>query len=187
MASPEEMAAKMIANMAEKTGKPLADWLAITRASGLAKHGQIVKLLKSEHGMTHGFASLVAHQTLESGSMNVADKGSLVDTQYGGAKAGLRPIYDALAERIAAFGSDVVLSPKKSYVSLRRNKQFGLVQPSTRTRVDVGINLKGDAPGRRLEASGKWNDMVSHRVRVTDAAQVDDELIGWLRDAYERA
>ena len=64
--SPEEMAAAMLANLKEKTGKSLPQWLAITRKSGLAKHGQLVKLLKSEHGVTHGFASLIAHKTLES-------------------------------------------------------------------------------------------------------------------------
>jgi len=28
--------------------------------------------------------------------------------------------------------------------------------------------------------------MVSHRVRVGSAAEVDDRLLGWLRQAYER-
>jgi hypothetical protein len=88
---------------------------------------------------------------------------------------------------VEAFGDDIELAPKKAYVSLRRAKQFGIVQPSTKTRVDVGINLKGVDPGGRLEASGSFNAMVSHRVRVSDAAEVDDELIGWLRDAYEAA
>ena len=72
-------------------------------------------------------------------------------------------------------------------MALRRNKQFGIVQPSTKTRVDVGINLKGVEPTERLEASDSFNSMVSHRVRVTDATQIDDELIGWLRQAYDMA
>ena len=66
--SPEEMAASMIQNMPEKTGKSLEEWLKITRASGLEKHGQILKMLKSDHGMTHGFANLVAMKTLQSAS-----------------------------------------------------------------------------------------------------------------------
>ena len=79
------------------------------------------------------------------------------------------------------------LAPKKAYVSLRRRKQFGCLQPSTATRFDVGINLKGVAPAGRLEASGSFNAMVSHRVRVSDVNEVDDELIGWLRQAYDQA
>jgi hypothetical protein len=88
---------------------------------------------------------------------------------------------------VRKFGADVELDPKKAYVSVRRNKQFALVQPSTKTRVDVGIQLKGAPPAGRLEASGSWNAMVSHRVRVESVAEVDAELIGWLKEAYAKA
>lgn len=185
--SPEEMAASMIANLPEKTGKSLDEWLTITRQSSLAKHGQIVKMLKADHGMTHGFANMVAHQTLQSAASTAPPDTDLVGDQYSGAKAGLRPIYDALMQSVEGFGSDVEISPKKAYVSLRRAKQFGLVQPSTKTRVDVGINLKGEPASDRLEASGSFNQMVSHRVRLASAEEVDAELVGWLKQAYERA
>ena len=182
--NPEEMAASMIANLEEKTGKNLEQWIAITNATKLAKHGEIVKFLKAEHGMTHGYANLVAHKALQSDTWSAAGD-ELVSAQYAGAKAGLRPIYDHLVERVSGFGADVEISPKKSYVSLRRSKQFAIVQPSTRTRVDVGINLKEVDPTERLEASGSFNSMVSHRVRVTESDQVDHELIDWLRQAYD--
>ena len=187
MASPEEMAASMIANMKEKTGKDLAAWKKLVAKSGCAKHGEIVKWLKSEHGMTHGYANLVSHKFRESDAASVAETTDLVAAQYGGKKEGLRPIYDKLAKAIAKFGKDVELAPKKAYVSLRRSKQFGLIQPSTQTRVDVGLNLKGEAATARLEESGSFNSMVLHRVRLSDASEVDAELIGWLREAYERA
>ncbi|MEM1447906.1 MAG: DUF4287 domain-containing protein [Planctomycetota bacterium] len=184
--SPEEMAASMIANMKEKTGKTLPQWLKIARASGEEKHGAIVKHLKGEHGVTHGFANLIAHEHLQSAA-SASSEADLVSGQYSKKKEVLRPIYDRLVKAIAKFGKDVELSPKKAYVSLRRSKQFGLVQPSTATRVDVGINLKGDPPTDRLEASGSFNAMVSHRVRLTSVDDIDDELIGWLREAYDRA
>lgn len=183
--NPEEMAAAMIANMKDKTGKTLAQWIKIAKAAKLEKHGQIVKFLKSDHGMTHGFANLVAHKTLESDAGSAAATDDLVAAQYSGPKADLRPIYDALVTAVKKFGKDVEIAPKKTYVSLRRKKQFGLIQPSTKTRVDVGINLKGTKATGRLEASGSFNAMVSHRVRVTDAKQVDKELIGWLKKAYD--
>ena len=183
--SPEEMAASMVANLAEKTGKALPAWLKIVKASGQDKHGQIVKLLKSEHGVTHGYANLIAYEFLNGDKPSGGD--DLIAAQYAGAKADLRPIYDKLAAAVARFGGDVELAPKKTYVSLRRSKQFGLVQPSTRTRVDVGINLKGTPPTDRLEASGSFNGMVSHRVRLESPEEVDKELIGWLRAAYEEA
>jgi len=185
--NPEEMAAAMIANFKEKTGKTLPQWLKIANAARLEKHGELVKFLKANHGMTHGFANVVAHKTFASDAGSAADATDLVEAQYSGPKADLRPIYDALTAKIVKFGKDVEIAPKKSYVSLRRNKQFGLIQPSTKTRVDVGINLKGDKASGRLEASGSFNAMVSHRVRVGDVKEVDRELVDWLRKAYQKA
>lgn len=185
--SPEEMAAAMIANLEEKTGKTLPQWLKIVKQSKLEKHGQIVKMLKADHAVTHGFANMIAHQYLESLKPADASDDDPVAGQYSGAKADLRPIYDAIIKAVSKFGKDIEISPKKAYVSLRRNKQFAIVQPSTRTRVDVGINLKGDEPTERLEASGSFNSMVSHRVRLSSKSDVDKELIAWLKDAYGRA
>ena len=185
--SPEEMKASMIAGLRNKTGKSLEEWLKLLRPLNLTKHKEIITVLKGEHGLTHGFANMIALQALQSDSQTATDTDALVDAQYAGAKAGLRPIYDALLSAIRKFGSDVEASPKKAYVSLRRNKQFAIVQPSTGTRVDVGINLKGTAPNKRLEASGSFNAMVSHRVRLSAVNEIDAELIGWLKKAYDAA
>ena len=83
------------------------------------------------------------------------------------------------------FGKDVELAPKKAYISLRRKKQFGLIQPSTKTRVDVGINLKGVPAAGRLEVSGSFNQMVTHRVRLCDVKEVNKQLLAWLEKAYD--
>jgi hypothetical protein len=182
--SPDDAVASMIANLNEKTGKDLAAWLKIASASKLAKHGEIVKHLKDQHGVTHGYAVLIAHKALEAAQGGPTGDDDLLEAQYAGAKAALHPIYERIVEAVRAFGGDVELAPKKGYVSLRRSKQFALVQPSTATRVDVGIQLKGVAASGRLEASGSFNAMVSHRVRLTDASEVDAELVGWLRQAY---
>jgi len=182
--SQKEIIATTIANLEAKTGKTLAQWLQIARESGLDKHGQLVNHLKSEHGLTHGYANMVAHQAREQEPSEQADP---ITTQYSGPKEALRPIYDAVIAAIKELGSDVEISPKKTYVSLRRNKQFALVQPSTRTRVDLGINLKGLEAEGRLEASGSFNAMVSHRVRLTSIDQVDAEVAGWLKAAYDKA
>ncbi len=186
--SPEEMAASMIANMKEKTGKTLEEWLPIARSAGLEKHGAIVKFLKGDHGMTHGFANLVAHKALESDAGSAAAAGDdLVGLQYAGPKEGLRPIYDKIIKMVEGFGSDVEISPKKAYVSLRRSKQFALVQPSTKTRVDLGVNIKDLEPEGRLEASGSFNAMVSHRVRLEKPGDVDKDVKAWLKKAYDKA
>lgn len=179
MATPEEMAASMIANMPEKTGKPLEDWLKIVAASQLDKHGKIVAMLKSDHAMTHGFANLVAAKALASD-----EPVDLVEAQYSGAKADLRPIYEAIVAFAKALGSDVEIAPKKASVSLRRKKQFALITPATKTRVDLGLALKGDEPAGRLE---KGDAMCSHKVRLEAPEGFDAEVQGWISDAYSRA
>lgn len=186
MAEIDKAVATMEANIAEKTGKPVSAWVKLARASGLEKHGQIVKFLKTDHGFTHGYANLVAHRALESSADHHADD-DLVDTQYSGPKAELRPIYEKILNAVGAFGPDLEVAPKKTYVSLRRKKQFALVQPSTKTRVDIGINIKGKPASGRLQASGSFNSMVSHRVQLSEAREVDAEVVAWLKEAFEAA
>jgi hypothetical protein len=176
----------MARNLEDKTGKSLASWVEVGRGTGAVKHGELVKALKGDHGLTHGYANFVAHAVLQSSAQH-AEGDDLIAAQYGGAKAALRAIYYAVLREVQAFGGDVDIAPKKAYVSVRRLKQFAILQPSTATRLDVGINFKGVPPGGRLEASGSFNAMVSHRVRLATAADVDAELVGWLRAAYDKA
>lgn len=185
--SPEEMIESMIQSLKEKTGKSLDEWLKTLAAAKLARHGEMMKLLKSKYGVTHGYANQIALRALRPAGAPPAGSDDMVEAQYAGPKAGLRPIYEALVKAVTNFGPDVEISPRKTYVSLRRSKQFGLIQASTATRIDIGINLKGTAPTKRLEASGSFNAMVSHRVRMEIAKDVDAELTGWLRKAYDAA
>lgn len=185
--TPEEMKASMIAGLKEKTGKTLQEWLTVLQAGPTSRHKELMAVLKTEHGLTHGFANMIALQALQSDSHTADSTDALVDAQYTGAKAAVRPIYEAVLNAVRQFGSDVEVSPKKAYVSLRRNKQFAILQPSTATRLDVGINLTTVEPAGRLEASGSFNSMVSHRVRVERAEEVNTELVGWLKQAYEAA
>ena len=185
MATPEEMAATMAKNLKAKTGKSLAQWVKIALSTKLAKHSDVVRFLKEEQGLGHGYANLIALE-LKHGGKPAASTDDMVAAQYAGAKEDLRPIYDSLVKAIQRFGKDVEVSPKKAYVSLRRSKQFALIQPSTKTRVDVGLNLKGEKAAGRLQAAGSMG-MVTHKVSVTDKKEVDAELIALLKNAYEQA
>lgn len=184
--SPDEMAHTMIANLKDKTGKSLEQWIAITRKTGAAKHGEIVKMLKTDYGMTHGYANLVAHKTLKSDAGSIGETTDLVAAQYAGDKAELKPIYDALIKVAESCGA-VEIAPKKAYVSLRRSKQFAIVQPSTKTRVDLGLNMKTEPAKGRLEKSGSFNAMVSHRVRLEKATDVDKNVKAWIKKAWSEA
>ena len=184
--SVDEMAASLTRNLEEKTGNSIEEWVRVARQSGETRHMKILKYLQDNHDLTFGYANTIATMARVPEGEAPKTGDNLVDAQYS-QKESLRPIYDAIIEGISGFGDDIEISPKKSYVSIRRSKQFALVQPSTRTRVDIGIKIKDCEPTGRLEAAGSWNSMVSHRVRLTDVHQVDDELLGWLRLGYDQA
>lgn len=170
----------------EKTGKPLEEWVNIVKKENFEKHGQIMKFLKENHGFTHGFANFVALKARESDAASF-DEEDLIANQYSKGKEHLKPIYELILEIVTGFGSDVEVAPKKSSVSLRRKRQFALVQPSTKTRIDLGLKLDDAKLTDRLENSGPFGSMCTNRIQVTELSQVDDELIGWLKLAYEQA
>ena len=173
-----------IRNIETTYGRPLDYWFAVIDSSGLTKHNQVVAMLKTDHGLAHGAAhrvSLLARQRADTG---VAVSPDPADALYAGAKAGLRPLHDALLGEVRVLGAfDIV--PKKGYLSLRRRKQFAMVQPSTSSRIDLGLILPVAEPVTgRLESAAKFNPLFTHRVRITAATDLDDELRGWLATAY---
>jgi len=172
----------MIANMPEKTGKSLEQWAIILKEKNFEKHGEAMKFLKGEHGVTHGFANTIIHLSKE----DKTNEDNLVTDQYKG-KEGLIPIYDKLISLVKTFGNDVTITPKKTTVSIIRKKQFALIKPATKTRIDLGLKLKGNPEMGRLGSSGPFGSMCTHRVQLTNAAEVDTELTNWLKEAYEKA
>jgi predicted transport protein len=182
--SPEFTAMKV--NLQAKTGKAWDEWLKIARDSGIDKHGALVKHLKDTYSIGHGYANLIAHDVNKSAAEMADDTQQFVEQQYAGAKAALRPIYDRLVAEIGAFGDDVQFVPMKAYVSVKRKKQFAILQPATHTRFEVGIKLKDAPADSRLETGG-FNGMVSHRVKILTIDEVDTQVISWLRQAYEGA
>ena len=183
----EDAVKTQMKNIELQTGQSFDFWVKVARDSELTKAKQIIDLLKTKHGFTYGNANLVALTALKVGMVSGKSGDELITDQFAGDKTALKPIYDKVIATIQTFGSDVELAPKKTYVSLRRNKQFGCIQPSTATRLDVGLNLKDTPPTDRLELSGSWNGMVSHRVRVSSPKEIDKQLIAWLRQAYDAA
>lgn len=188
MADPAQAIATQLANIEKRTGKSLAQLAEIMRASGLAKHGELRDMLKRDLGMGHGDANTLVHHVLNSTAPGAAAEASLDDavgSVYSGAKAALRPIHDRLMREIGKFG-EFEIAPKKSYVSLRRRRQFAMIGPATNTRVEVGLNMKGIAPAGRLLAMPPGG-MCNYVIKLTAADDVDAELVAWIRMAYDAA
>jgi hypothetical protein len=189
MADLEKAIATQLANIEKRSGKSLDELAAIIRASGLAKHGEIRDMLKRDLGLGHGDANTLTHHVLKSDGQSAAAAGLSVDDVvaglYTGPKASLRPIHDKLMAEINKFGA-FEIAPKKTYVSLRRKKQFAMIGPATKTQVEVGLNVKGLAPAERLVEQPP-NSMCNYKVRLSAVAEVDATLIAWIKRAFESA
>lgn len=172
----------MINNMPDKTGKSLEDWKKILKAKAFAKHSEGVNFLKKEHGVTHGFANTIVTLSKEE---NSSDE-DLVTNQYKG-KESLFPIYEKLVPIVKSFGNDVTITPKKGSVSVIRKRQFVLIKPATKTRIDLGLKLPNTPTTERLGDSGPFGTMCTHRVQITSVNNVDEELVSWMQEAYEQA
>ena len=175
----------MIENLYKNTGKTLAQWIETVKAQNIAKHGEIIKYLKENHAFTHGFANLVAHKAKETDAGSAENQDELITRQYGG-KEHFKAVYDRLLSEIRTFGNDIEVAPKNAYVSLRRKKQFAILNPATKTRFEIGLNLKGQETTEKLEAE-KPNAMCSHKLSISGLQDIDQEVIGWLKKAYDAA
>lgn len=176
----------MIDNLVKNTGKSLEEWIGIVKGQGFEKHGEIIKYLKGEHGFTHGFANMVAHKARASDAGSAENSDDLIDAQYNG-KEHFRPLYKQLIADISTFGDDIEIAPKKTYVSLRRKKQFATVGPATKGRFEIGLNLKGEEESGVLEKVSSANAMCSHKIALKSEEEVTVEVLDWVKLAYERA
>ncbi len=176
----------MIANLEIKFGKSLDQWIKIVKKEKLEKHGDILKFLKENHGFTHGYANLVSMKAREADAGSAESEEQLIVDQYKG-KENLKPIYEKLLKEISKIGKDIEIAPKKAAVSFRRKRQFALVQPSTKTRIDLGLKIKDKEQAGRLEGSGPFGTMCTHRIKLADPKEVDKEVLSWIKEAYEGA
>ncbi|MBM3785315.1 MAG: DUF4287 domain-containing protein [Acidobacteria bacterium] len=167
-------------NIEAKTGKSRAELLALARGCGLSKHGEIRDYLKKSLGLGHGDANTITHFATQPAAPAAGDDGI-----YTGAKAGLKPVHEELMAKIAKFG-EFEIAPKKGYVSLRRKKQFAMIGPATNSQIEVGLNAKSLVGGERLKAVPPGG-MCQYKVRLASRAEVDAELMNWLRTAFDAA
>ena len=188
MTSLDQAVQTQINNIQKKTGKSLDELSTMVKKSGLTKHGEIRSMLKEKLGLGHGDANALVHAVFASDGTHAAEGKStdaIVNEIYSGAKAGFRPIHEKLMKEINKFG-EFEIAPKKGYVSLRRKKQFAMIGPKTNTRFEVGINAKDFKKNARLLEQPKGS-MCNYIVSLTEAREVDPELIAWLKSAFEGA
>jgi hypothetical protein len=174
-------------NVKAKTGKTPEDFAKLASQKGLAKHGDIVKWLKSEFLLGHGHATAVAAVVTRK-DVPKASADEKISMLFGGSKQNWRQPCESVVAKIKEFGSDADVGVGGTYISLlRTGKKFAILQPSSSDRLDIGIKLRGASADERFEAAGSWNTALTHRVRIQEPTQIDREVFSWLRRAYDAA
>jgi uncharacterized protein DUF5655/uncharacterized protein DUF4287 len=191
MASVQDGLNSQVRNIEARYGKSMDEWVALIAASGKTKHPDVIAMLKTEHGMSHGDANRVSLVSRDRSAAAGQGSAELSDTQwtdelYSGQKAVMRPVHEGVLRAVDALGQDVERSRKKGYLSQRRKKQFGMIQPGS-TWVEVGLILKDAPASGRLEPAARSDAMFGHRVRIATEAEIDPEFIAWLTMAYTQA
>lgn len=186
----EKAMENQLKNIQTRTGKTLEELYSIYRSSGLVKHGDVRAMFIKEFNMGYGDAVVLTSYLLKSdgevsGKVEVEDPGKAVDQIYTGSKEHLRPIHDEIMQQINGFGEFAII-PKKGYLSLRRKRQFAMLGPTTNMRIEIGLNMKNIPPTHRLEQNPPGG-MCQYKVKISSLSEVDDELVEWIRIAFNAA
>ncbi len=185
---------KWVAELKQKTGRSLDEWLRFVKKSGPKDEKGRREWLKQEHGLGTNAAGWIAEQADGKGTeFDDPDKylkaaEGYVEEMFSGAKAALRPIYDQLLKLGLKVGKEAKACPCQTIVPLYRKHVFAQIKPTTQTRIDMGFAL-GDtkASGRLIDTGGfAKKDRITHRIPITSLADIDDEVKHWLKVAYDR-
>jgi predicted transport protein len=182
------MRAAIIRNLLDKTGRSVGQWGELVRSKAPAgSRNDRIAWLQREHALGHGQASLVIDWVDRPETFEEADPATLVEAMLK-RKEAVHPILTHLTSVIGELGDDVKVEPRRTYIAFSRVRQFAVLQPSTATRLDVGLVLTGAQETPRLRPAGSFGSgRISHRVSLAHEDEIDAELTGWLRDAYDLA
>src|SRR5262245_16793969 len=181
------MLAAVSSGLRDRTGHTLEEWLAMVDASGIDPLDQLAvrRWLKSEHGVPQNSQGAIADAAARAAGWERPSVDEYVESQYAGAKAALRPIYDRLAAELTALGDDVTVEGRSTYTPFVRARQFAAVAPSTRTRVDLGLRFTDPPSSARLLTTSPIGQC-THRIALTNVDEVDAEMLALARAAYDQ-
>jgi hypothetical protein len=181
------MMSAVTASLVARTGRSLDEWLELVGASGIDPLDQnaVRRWLRTEHGVPQNSQWAIADAAARAAGWERPSVEEYVDSQYRGAKADLRPIYDAVAGAIASLGDDVTVEGRGGYTPFVRGRQFAAVAAAARDRVDLGLRFTDPPTAARLQpANGPGQ--ATHKIALRSVAEVDDEVRHLLRVAYDQ-
>jgi hypothetical protein len=187
------MVQKWTKELTVKTGRPLEEWIVLTRKSGPPTEKERREWLKKEHKLSTNSAAWIAERAGDKGT-GVFDSPETylktavewVEAHYSGPRAALRPLYEQLLKLGFSLGKDVKACPCKTMVPLYRKHVFAQIKPSTNTRIDLGFALGNIKTPKRLIDTGGYEkkDRITRRIEIKSKADIDDEVKRWLKKAH---
>src|ERR1041384_3636702 len=189
------MTQKWIAELKQKTGRTLEEWLKFIKKEGPKDEQPRRDWLKTKYGRGPNPAWWLAERSLGKGEESGAPSAYLraaekyVDEMFAGNKAHLRPIYNALLKLGLSMGKDTKACPCQTIVPLYRNHVFAQIKPTTQTRIDFGLALAGTkkTPKRLIDTGGfAKKDRITHRFEIASLKDIDQEVKRWLKTTYDR-
>jgi len=180
----QEMRHQEIKWLIERTGEGLETWNAHVRESGTADEASLRAWL-SDKGVTGYPAMLLVMERFGYPDYLQASAEDLIENQYADRPA-TRPIYDALLALLQEVG-EIEVQARKTYVAfLTPKRTFGALVPTTKSRSDLGLRLAPTthASGRVEPAKGFPQSSVTHKIGLTSADDIDDEVLGWIKRSY---
>ena len=183
--APSDMRAAIVRNLKDKTGRSIGQWADLVGSKAPAgTRKERIAWLQREHALGHVQASVIVDWVDRPEVFEEGDPATVVAAMLKG-KEPIQPIVTRLTSVIEELGDDVRAEPRQTYVAFSRVRQFAVLQPSTATRLDVGLVLPDAEETPRLRPAGSFGSgRISHRVSLAHEDEIDAELTGWLRDAY---
>ncbi|MFQ5627893.1 MAG: DUF5655 domain-containing protein [bacterium] len=182
----QEFEKKIIDSLQDETGNDLNAWLSEIKKQNFEKRNDIMNWLKKERGLKHSVANTLVMIYFNDGKPVYQDTVSLKDAWFE-KKEHLRPLYEQLEKAIAGIDREVNLIEKKLYMSFNGKREFAVASIKSK-EIRVGMDL-GDTPfddyllqAKSLGAMPR----ISHMVVVTEPADIDGKLTGYLQQAYDR-
>jgi len=109
-----------------------------------------------------------------------------VDAHFSGRPPHVLQIYRKIVDASSALGP-VAEDPKKTSIHLNRRTAFAGVQPRKDALI-LTLKSERDVKHRRVHKTEQTSANRWHfEVRLNDPAEVDEQVLQWLRSSYELA
>jgi hypothetical protein len=186
------MIARWLEDLPEKTGRTRDEWVAVVQRIKLKDSKSKREHLKTHFGLgTMGAMWLVEYAEGqptwdgdEESYLTSAER--YVESQYTGAKASLKPIFDGIVAFVRTLGPDVKVCPCKTIVPFYRHRVFAELKAATNTRLELAMAL-GETPIKgkmKPNPRAKGNDRLKHLFELYEWKDFTNDVKAALQRAY---